>query len=434
MINLEVLRKRREEFMGMLHEGIAVLTTSKHLTRNRDVMYPFRPDSNFFYLTAFPEPDAAALFVPGRKDGEYLLFCREKDPEMERWNGRRAGLEGAIEDYGADQAYPIEKLPEVLVELIPEYQNVYSQMGQDSDLDKEILSIVSDLRTKSRQGVKVPAQFVHLDHILHEMRLIKDSEEIRIMRKAARLAARGHIRAMQSTRPGMYEYQVQAELECVFLQGGGFSTAYPSIVAGGGNACILHYVDNNNRLSAGDLLLIDAGVEIDCYASDITRTFPVNGKFSGAQKDVYEVVLNAQLAAIDAVRADQSVTEYHDVAVSKLTEGMVEIGLLKGDPEELVEKGDYRKFYMHSTGHWLGIDVHDVGDYKIGEQGRSLEPGMVLTVEPGLYIEPCAEVDEKWHNIGIRIEDDVLVKRSGPEVLTADVPKNVENIQALMAE
>ncbi len=434
MINSEVLKKRREEFMGMLHEGIAVVTTSKHLTRNRDVMYPFRPDSNFFYLTAFPEPDAAAVFVPGRKEGEYLLFCREKNPEMERWDGRRAGLEGAVEDYGADQAYPIEKLQEVLVDLLPEYQNVYSQMGQDSDLDKEILSIVSDLRTQSRQGTKVPAQFVHLDHILHEMRLIKDSEEIRIMRKAAKLAAKGHIRAMQRTRPGMYEYQVQAELEYVFLQGGGLSVAYPSIVAGGSNACILHYIDNDNRLDEGDLLLIDAGVEIDCYASDITRTFPVNGKFSGAQKDVYEVVLNAQIAAIDAVRVDRPVTEYHDVAVRKLTEGMVEIGLLKGDPEELVEKGEYRKFYMHLTGHWLGIDVHDVGDYRIGKQGRSLEPGMILTVEPGLYIEPCAEVDEKWHNIGIRIEDDVLVKRGGPEVLTADVPKNVDDIQALMAE
>ena len=434
MVNGEVLKKRREEFMGMLHEGIAVLTTSKHLTRNRDVMYPFRPDSNFFYLTAFPEPDAAAVFVPGRKEGEYLLFCREKDPDMERWDGRRAGLEGAMEDYGADQAYPIEKLQEVLVDLLPEYQNVYSQMGQDSDLDKEILSIVSDLRSRSRQGVKAPAQFVHLDHILHEMRLIKDSEEIRIMRKAARLAAKGHIRAMQRTRPGMYEYQIQAELEYVFLQGGGFSVAYPSIVAGGSNACILHYIDNDDRLDEGDLLLIDAGVEIDCYASDITRTFPVNGKFSGAQKDVYEVVLNAQIAAIDAVRVDRPVTEYHDVAVRKLTEGMVEIGLLKGDPEELVEKGEYRKFYMHLTGHWLGIDVHDVGDYRIGKQGRSLEPGMILTVEPGLYIEPCAEVDEKWHNIGIRIEDDVLVKRGGPEVLTADVPKDVDNIQALMAE
>jgi len=266
------------------------------------------------------------------------------------------------------------------------------------------------------------------------MRLIKDAEEIRIMRKASRLAAKGHIRAMQMTRPGMYEYQVQAELEYEFLKGGGLSVAYPSIVAGGRNACILHYTDNGNRLEDGDLLLIDAGAEIDCYASDITRTFPVNGKYSGAQRDVYDVVLNAQIAAIDAVRADCSVTEYHDVAVRKLTEGMVDIGLLEGDPEELVENQAYRKFYMHLTGHWLGIDVHDVGDYKIGEQGRSLEPGMVLTVEPGLYIEPCADVDEKWHNIGIRIEDDVLVRRSGPEVLTADVPKDADEIQTLMAE
>jgi len=434
MINLKALANRRAEFMGMLHEGVAILTTSKHQARNRDVFYPFRPDSDFFYLTAFPEPEAAAVFVPGRKGGEYLLFCRQKHPEMERWDGRRTGLEGAIEEYGADQAYPIEKLQEVLLELLPEYENVYTQMGKDSDLDKEILSIISDLRTRSRQGARVPAQFVHLDHILHEMRLIKDAEEIRIMRKASRLAAKGHIRAMQMTRPGMYEYQVQAELEYEFLKGGGLSVAYPSIVAGGRNACILHYTDNGNRLEDGDLLLIDAGAEIDCYASDITRTFPVNGKYSGAQRDVYDVVLNAQIAAIDAVRADCSVTEYHDVAVRKLTEGMVDIGLLEGDPEELVENQAYRKFYMHLTGHWLGIDVHDVGDYKIGEQGRSLEPGMVLTVEPGLYIEPCADVDEKWHNIGIRIEDDVLVRRSGPEVLTADVPKDADEIQTLMAE
>ncbi|MCY4051885.1 MAG: aminopeptidase P N-terminal domain-containing protein [Gammaproteobacteria bacterium] len=434
MLNNTALTKRRAEFMGMLCDGIAILTTSKHLTRNRDVFYPFRPDSDFFYLTAFPEPNAAAVFVPGRDKGEYLLFCREKDPEMERWDGRRAGLEGAIEQYGADQAFPIEKLQEVLIELIPEYHNVYSQMGKDSDLDKEILSIISDLRTKSREGTKVPANFVHLDHILHEMRLIKDSEEIRTMRKAAKLAAKGHIRAMQTTRPGMYEYQVQAELEYVFLKGGGLSVAYPSIVAGGPNACILHYIDNNDRLNDGDLLLIDAGVEVDCYASDITRTFPVNGKFTGAQRDVYDVVLNAQVAAIDAVRVDRPVTDYHEVAVRTLAEGMIDIGLLRGDLEELIEKKTYRKFYMHLTGHWLGIDVHDVGDYKIGKQGRSLEPGMIVTVEPGLYIEPCKEVDEKWHNIGIRIEDDVLVRRNGPEVLTVDVPKNTDEIQAIMAD
>ena len=419
--------------MDMLDGGIAILTTSKHLPRNRDVMYPFRPDSDFFYLTAFPEPEAAAVFVPGRKQGEFLLFCRERDPERERWDGPRVGLEGAMSLYGADQAYPIDKLQETLVDLLPEYRDVYTQMGQDSELDREILSIVSDLRTKPRLGAKVPAQFVHLDHILHEMRLIKDSEEIRIMRKAAKLAAKGHIRAMQQTRPGMFEYQVQAELEYVFLKGGGLSIAYPSIVAGGRNACILHYIENNCRLNDGDLLLIDAGVEVNCYASDITRTFPVNGRFSGAQREVYEVVLQAQVAAIDAVRAGRPVTDYHDVAVTKLTEGMVDIGLLQGDPEELIENQRYRKFYMHSAGHWLGIDVHDVGSYRIGQQGRALEPGMVLTVEPGLYIEPSPDVDEKWHNIGIRIEDDVLVKAAGPEVLTADVPKEIEEIQALMA-
>ncbi|MXZ81515.1 MAG: M24 family metallopeptidase [Gammaproteobacteria bacterium] len=431
-MNRKALARRRAEFMNMLGQGMAVLTTAKHQPRNRDVMYPFRPDSDFHYLTAFPEPEAAAVFVPGRPGGEFILFCRERDPQKELWDGRRAGVEGAVARYGADHAYPIDRLHEILVELLPDQQKVYTRMGQDPEFDSELFSTVSNLREKTRQGGRAPWEFVDLAHILHEMRLIKDRDEIGIMRKAAKLAARGHVRAMQCTRPGMYEYQVQAQMECVFRHGGSFAPAYPSIVAGGANACILHYIDNNCRLADGDLLLIDAGAELDCYASDITRTFPVNGRFSGAQRDVYEVVLAAQLAAIEAVRPERPVTDYHDVAVRTLTEGMVAIGLLEGDPDELIETGAYRKFYMHSTGHWLGIDVHDVGDYKIGDEWRSLESGMVLTVEPGLYVAPDPDVDEKWHNIGIRIEDDVLVTRDGPEVLTGDVPKDPDEIEALM--
>ena len=362
-----------------------------------------------------------------------MLFCREKDPLKEQWDGRRAGIEGAIESYGADQAFPIHELNDRLPEFMDNQEKVYTMMGRYPQFDSEILTGIKAVRSKRRSGVQAPWEYVDLRHILHEMRLIKQKEEMSIMRAASKLAAAGHVRAMQYTEPGKFEYQVQAEMECEFRLGGSEYNAYPSIVAGGENACILHYIDNNCILNDGDLLLIDAGAEIDCYASDITRTFPVNGKYSAEQRALYDVILAAQLASIEAVKPNNTVIQYHDSAVEALTSGLVDIGLLSGNINDLIETGAYQKFYVHRTGHWLGMDVHDVGDYKIDDDWRLLEPGMVLTVEPGLYISPSDDVDEKWHNIGIRIEDDVHVTRNGNEVLSGDVPKDPDEIERLMA-
>lgn len=417
----------------MIEGGIAIITTAHHQSRNGDVLFQFRPDSDFYYLTHFPEPEAVAVFIPGRKEGEFVLFCREKDPLKEQWDGRRAGIEGAIESYGADQAFPIHELNDRLPEFMDNQEKVYTMMGRYPQFDSEILTGIKAVRSKRRSGVQAPWEYVDLRHILHEMRLIKQKEEMSIMRAASKLAAAGHVRAMQYTEPGKFEYQVQAEMECEFRLGGSEYNAYPSIVAGGENACILHYIDNNCILNDGDLLLIDAGAEIDCYASDITRTFPVNGKYSAEQRALYDVILAAQLASIEAVKPNNTVIQYHDSAVEALTSGLVDIGLLSGNINDLIETGAYQKFYVHRTGHWLGMDVHDVGDYKIDDDWRLLEPGMVLTVEPGLYISPSDDVDEKWHNIGIRIEDDVHVTRNGNEVLSVDVPKDPDEIERLMA-
>lgn len=417
----------------MIGDGIAILTTAHHQSRNGDVLFQFRPDSDFYYLTHFPEPEAIAVFAPGRAEGEFILFCREKDPLKELWDGRRAGIEGAVETYGADQAFPIQEFNQRLPDFMDNRDKVYTMMGRYPEFDSEILSSIKQVRDKHRSGVHAPWEYVDLRHVLHEMRLIKKKDEMNIMRNAAKLAAAGHVRAMQFTEPGKNEYQVQAVLECEFQLGGSQYPAYPSIVAGGENACILHYIDNNCVLKDGDLLLIDAGAEVDCYASDITRTFPVNGHFSDAQRAVYEIVLAAQMASIEAVKVNNTLIDYHDAAVQVLTAGLKDIGLLNGEVNELIETSAYQQFYMHRTGHWLGMDVHDVGEYKIDNEWRLLEPGMVLTVEPGLYIAANDKVDEKWHNIGIRIEDDVHVTRSGPEVLTNDVPKTVDEIEKLMA-
>ncbi len=417
----------------MLGDGIAILTTAHHQLRNGDVLFQFRPDSDFFYLTNFPEPEAVAVFIPNRVEGEFMLFCRQKDPAKEQWDGLRAGLEGAVKDYGADQAFPIEQLDQHLPALLDNRDKVFTMMGRYPEFDSELLNNINAVRSNRRSGAHAPGEYVDLRHILHEMRLIKKKDEIKIMRAAGKLAAAGHIRAMQSTAPGKYEYQVQAEMECVFSLGGSQFPAYPSIVAGGKNACILHYVENNAELNDGDLLLIDAGAEVDCYASDITRTFPVNGKYSGPQRALYEIVLASQKAAIAEVKPNTSVFQYHETAVRVITEGLIDIGLLSGEVNELIETNAYHRFYMHRTGHWLGMDVHDVGDYKIDEDWRILEPGMVLTVEPGLYISAEDDIDTKWHDIGIRIEDDVHVTSKGNEVLTKDVPSEMDDVEALMA-
>jgi Xaa-Pro aminopeptidase len=419
--------------MQLMGSGVAIIPTASECLRNGDVLFPFRAASDFYYLTHFPEPEAVAVLVPGREHGEYILFCRERDPERETWDGRRAGLEGACEHFGADDSFPFSDIDEILPGLLENRDKVFYCMGANPGFDNRLMTWVNEVRSKTRAGVTAPAEILDLGHILHEMRLVKQRSEKALIRKACKISSLAHTRAMQECRPGMYEYEIEALIQYQFRRAGSESAAYPSIVASGENACILHYTNNDAELRDGELLLIDAGCEVDGYAADISRTFPVNGRFSSEQRCLYEIVLNAQQAAIDAVRPGASWDAPHNAAVRVLTEGLVEHGILSGDTSELIEKNVYRRFYMHRTGHWLGMDVHDVGDYKVNDTWRELEPGMVLTVEPGLYISAGSEgVDERWWNIGIRIEDDVAVTAKGSEVLSKEAPKQVDDIEHLM--
>jgi Xaa-Pro aminopeptidase len=426
--------RRRKQLMRMMGaDTIAILPTNPEQLRNRDVDFPFRPDSDFYYLTGFPEPQAVAVLAPGRPHGEYLLFCRERDPEMETWNGRRAGPEGAVSQYGADDAFPIGDIDDILPGLLESRERVFYTMGAVPAFDNRVIGWVNAIRSQSRAGKHAPDEFISLAHFVHDMRLYKSRAEIKAMRQAADISARAHRRAMEICRPGMMEYELEAEFLHEFRKHGG-EPAYPAIVGGGENACILHYTENDAPLADGDLVLIDAGTEHDYYASDITRCFPVNGRFSTAQRAIYELVLDAQLAAVEEVKPGNGWNAPHEAAVKVLTRGLVKLGLLKGRPATLIKDQAYRQFYMHRTGHWLGMDVHDVGDYKVGEEWRVLEPGMVLTVEPGLYIAAGSKgVARKWQNIGVRIEDDVLVTRDGNDVLSKNVPKAVEEIEVLMS-
>jgi Xaa-Pro aminopeptidase len=434
MITQKEFARRRKQLMHMMgKDSIAIIPTSSEQVRNRDVEFPFRADSDFYYLTGFHEPEAVAVLIPRRQHGAFLLFCRERDPKMETWNGRRAGTDGAIESFGADDAFPIGDIDEILPGLLESCERVFYTMGSRPDFDHRVMEWLNRIRQGARMGLRTPDTFSSLEHLLHDMRLYKSRSELRVMRTAARVACGGHRRAMQVCRPGMYEYEVEAELLHEFRRAG-MVPAYTSIVGGGENGCILHYTENSQVLQDGDLLLIDAGAEYDCYASDVTRTFPVNGRFSEPQKALYEVVLAAQAAAIKQVREGNHWNAPHAAAVKVLTRGLVKLGILKGKPAELIKKEAYRRFYMHRTGHWLGMDVHDVGDYKVGGEWRVLEPGMVLTVEPGVYIPAGTRgVARKWWNTGIRIEDDVLVTRGDPEVLSDAVPRKVADIEALMA-
>ncbi len=434
-MNPAEFKRRRRQLMRMMgSRSVAILPTRHETIRNRDVHYPFRPDSDFYYLTGFTEPEAVMVLVPGRPHGEYILFCREKDPDKEVWDGYRAGLDGAVADFGADDAFPITDLDDILPGLLEERERVFFAMGSDPAFDKRVSDWVSQVRSRARAGVHGPIEFLALDHFLHDMRLYKSRAEITVMRRAARLSAQAHCELMTHCEPGMHEYQLASLFAHHCQMKGAGHLAYPSIVGGGNNACVLHYVDNNQPLRDGDLVLVDAGCEIDCYASDITRTFPVNGRFSEAQRALYEVVLEAQLAAIDKVRAGNHWNDPHHAAVRVLTKGLLRLGLLRGTLNKALKAESYKRFYMHRTGHWLGMDVHDVGDYKVDGHWRELEPGMVLTIEPGLYIPVGAKrVAKKWQGIGIRIEDDVLVTSGEPDVLTRDVPKSVEQIEALMA-
>lgn len=435
-MNRNEFKRRRRQLMNMMGQGsIAILPTAKETVRNRDVYYGFRPDSDFQYLTGFPEPGAVMVLVPGRKHGEYILFCREKDPEKEIWDGYRAGLAGAVEDYAADDAFPITDLDDILPGLLEERERVFFAMGSDPAFDKQVSDWVGQVRSRARAGVHGPIEFLALDHFLHDMRLYKSRSEVAAMRRAAKRSARAHTELMRRCEPGVTEYQLAAIFKHHCEMDGSRRLAYPSIVGGGNNACVLHYVENAKTLEDGDLVLIDAGCEEACYASDITRTFPVNGRFSDAQKALYELVLEAQLAAIDKVRPGNHWNDPHDAAVRVLTKGLLKLKLLRGTLAKALKSQAYTRFYMHRTGHWLGMDVHDVGDYKIDGHWRELEPGMVLTVEPGLYIPKGSKgVAKKWQGIGIRIEDDVLVTRGGPDVLSRDVPKSVTQIEALLAK
>lgn len=426
--------KRRQRLMDIMGpDSIAVLPNALVHTRNRDVDFPYRSDSNFHYLSGFDEPESVLVLVPGREHGEFIIFCRERDLDKEIWDGYRAGQEGAINLYGADDSYPITDLDDILPGLMEDKEKVYYTMGNQPAFDQHMVSWLNHLRQASRSGKHSPTEIIELEHCLNELRLFKSPQEIKKMRYAAEVSVKAHIRAMQFTQPGKFEYEVEAELIHEFMKHGCRSPAYPSIVGGGENGCILHYIENNSKLKNNDLLLIDAGAEYQCYAADITRTFPVNGKFTPEQRELYQIVLDAQYAAIDAVRPGNHWNQPHEAAVRVLTEGLVGLGLLQGDIDELIEEQAYREFYMHRTGHWLGMDVHDVGDYKVGGAWRLLEPGMVLTVEPGLYIRDPQHIDEKWHFTGIRIEDDVLVTKEGHEVLTAGAPKEIDEIEALMS-
>jgi Xaa-Pro aminopeptidase len=431
--DISVYRKRRERLATAMQAGVAVIATAPERIRNRDTHYPYRFDSHFYYLTGFPEPEAALVVVAGAAP-KTILFCREKNEEREIWDGFRYGPEAARERFGFDEAYPVAMLDEKLAVLLENQPALFYPVAADAAWDARAMQWLSAVRTRARAGIAAPERIQDARALVDEMRLVKDAHEAALMRRSARIAAAAHRRAMQATRPGRYEYEIEAELAYEFRRGGAQFPAYWPIVAGGANACVLHYVANDAPLHGGDLLLIDAGCELDGYASDITRTFPVSGRFSAAQREVYELVLAAQLAAIGEVRPGKAWNAPHDTAVRVLAQGMLDLGLLRGSLAEALEKETYKRFYMHRTGHWLGLDVHDAGEYKREGAWRALHPGMALTVEPGLYIRAAQDVPERLHNIGVRIEDDVLVSASGCEVLTAEAPKSVADIEALMRD
>jgi len=427
--------RRRKNLMALMEpNSIAIIPSAREQVRSRDTEYPFRQDSDFYYLSGFTEPDAVLVLIPRRRHGQFVIFCREKDPGLELWHGYRAGPEGVCDRYAADDAFPIGDIDDILPGLIEGRERVYYSMGRSAEFDRRIMGWVNSIRGKEASGAVPPGEFTDLDHMLHELRLYKSAAEIRLLRRAGDITARGHQRAMRACRAGLYEYQLEAELQHEFAVSGARHPAYPSIVGSGNNGCIMHYVENAAKMRDGDMVLIDAGCELEYYASDVSRTFPVNGRFSREQRALYELVLRAQLAAIAEIKPGNHWNQPHDASVRVMTAGLVELGLLKGRVDSLIKREAYRTYYMHRVGHWLGLDVHDVGDYRLGEEWRLLEPGMAMTVEPGLYVsEHNTKVAKKWRGIGIRIEDDVVVTEQGCEVISSGVPKTIEEIEALMA-
>ncbi len=412
--------------------GIAAVPTAPEAIRNADTQYPYRPDSHCYYLSGFPEPEAVVVLIAGREEGDsrQILFCREKNPEREIWDGFRYGPDAAREIFAFDEAFPIAELAPRLADWTCDQPALYTPLGLYPAWDQTITATLNEVRNRVRTGIAAPEAVVEVRGLLGAMRVVKDAEELKLMRRAAEISSDAHRRAMQRARPGWFEYQVEAELAHEFLRAGALSPAYPSIVASGPNACVLHYRENNRQTQADDLLLIDAGCEFQGYAADVTRTFPVGGKFSGPQKAVYELVLAAQLACIDAVRPGRAFHDYHQVAERVLAQGLIDLKLCEGTLDAVLESGAYKQFYMHRAGHWLGLDVHDVGLYRVGGESRLLEPGMVLTVEPGCYIRPADKVPEEFWDIGVRIEDDVLVTPAGNENLTGATPKTVADVEA----
>lgn len=430
-----MIRPQLEEFMRrMAPKSVAIIPGAHEPRRSNDTHYRFRQDSDFFYLTGFEEPDSLAV-IRSDKDPKYTLFVRPRDPEREIWDGRRAGVEGAKSEFGAGEAFPIADFESKLAEFLDGADVLYYRLGNDRDLDDTIIKEISRLRSLNRKPIHPPQTIVDPATIVHEMRVVKRPEEVEIMQAAADIAAEAHVEAMKAVRPGMKEYQVEAVIEQVFRRHGAAAPAYTSIVGAGPNATVLHYINNDGDLRDGDLLLVDAGAEYKGYASDITRTFPINGRYSPAQREIYDLVLKAQTSCVEMVRPGVTHDQLKQHSIEVLTEGMVELGLLKGKPEDLIKEKKHEKFYMHGLGHMLGIDVHDVGRYYYGQESRALEPGVVMTVEPGIYVAPdTKDVPEKYLGIGVRIEDDVLCTNNGPRVLTTKVPKHPDEIESLMRD
>lgn len=427
-----MIRPQLKEFMRrMSPNSVAIIPSAREATRSNDTHYRFRQDSDFFYLTGFEEPQSIAVI----KSNHYTLFVRPRDPEREIWDGRRAGVDGAKSEFGADESFPISEFDEKLQDALDGAEVLYYRLGVNRELDDSIIGQISLMRSVNRKPVHPPQTIVDPATIVHEMRVLKSSDEVELMQRAADIAAEAHCEAMKAARPGMQEYEIEALIERVFRQRGSAAPAYTSIVGAGANATVLHYINNDGELRDGDLLLVDAGAEYKGYASDITRTYPINGKFTKPQRDIYDLVLKTQMECVEMVRPGTTHDQLKQHSIKVITEGLVELGLLQGKPEELIKEKKHEQFYMHGLGHMLGIDVHDVGRYYYGKESRALEAGVVMTVEPGIYISPDTKnVPAEYLGIGVRIEDDVLCTENGPRVLTDKVPKQAEEIERLMAQ